>query len=152
MKRGVMRQAVEGQRGDRVGVAGALGLIWMGLLVMAGSTRRGARVPGEDGSDRPISVDQNGVPFLIAGESPQAMIGDLSEADAELFFANRRSHGFNTVWINLLCAKLYGMPGRRQHVRRVPPFTTRGDFATPNEAYFARADRICGLRHSMGFW
>jgi hypothetical protein len=49
-------------------------------------------------------VDQNGVPFLMAGESPQGMIGDLSEVEAELFFVNRRSHGFNTVWINLLCA------------------------------------------------
>src|SRR5512132_1428767 len=56
-------------------------------------------------------VDQNGVPFLIAGESPQAMIGNLSEADAELFFQNRRAHGFNTVWINLLCATYTGCRG-----------------------------------------
>src|SRR5262249_12922983 len=48
-------------------------------------------------------VDQNGTPFLIAGESPQALMVNLSEKDAQLFFANRRSHGFNAVWINLLC-------------------------------------------------
>jgi len=43
-------------------------------------------------------VDQTGVPFLILGESPQAMIGNLSEADAELFLSNRKSHGFNTEY------------------------------------------------------
>jgi hypothetical protein len=50
-------------------------------------------------------VDQKGKPFLIAGESPQALMVNLSEADAELFFANRQSHGFNAAWINLLCRK-----------------------------------------------
>src|SRR5262249_34193413 len=49
-------------------------------------------------------VDQNNVPFLIAGESPQAMIGNLSLADAELFFVTRKAQGFNTVLIDLLCA------------------------------------------------
>src|SRR5437667_12596588 len=28
---------------------------------------------------------------------------NLSESEAELFFTNRLSHGFNAVWINLLC-------------------------------------------------
>ena len=45
-------------------------------------------------------VDQSGTPFLIAGESPQALMANLTEKDAELFFANRVSHGFNAVWIN----------------------------------------------------
>src|SRR5438445_12022065 len=34
-------------------------------------------------------VDQKGVPFLIAGESPQGLMVNLTEKDAELFFANR---------------------------------------------------------------
>ena len=55
-------------------------------------------------------VDQKGTPFLIAGESPQALMVNLTEKDAELFFANRRSHGFNTVWTNLLCRQ--GTGGR----------------------------------------
>src|SRR5262245_29996919 len=56
-------------------------------------------------------VDQKDVPFLIAGDSPQALMVNLSEADAELYYANRRSHGFNAVWINLLCKP--GTGGRK---------------------------------------
>jgi hypothetical protein len=36
-------------------------------------------------------VDQKDKPFLIASESPQTMMVDVSEKGAELFFANRRS-------------------------------------------------------------
>jgi len=96
-------------------------------------------------------VDQNGVPFLITGESPQAMIGDLSEADAELFFANRHAHGFNTVWINLLCASYTGCHSDGSTLDGIPPFTVSNDFSTPNEAYFARADRILRLAAQYGF-
>ena len=48
-------------------------------------------------------VDQNNGPFLIVGDSPQALIGDLSEATAANYLADRQAHGFNAVWINLLC-------------------------------------------------
>ena len=96
-------------------------------------------------------VDRNGVPFLISGESPQAMIGDLTESDAALFFANRRAHGFNTVWINLLCNGYTGCNGDGSTWDGVPPFTTPGDFSTPNEAYFAHVDRILRLAEDYGF-
>ena len=48
-------------------------------------------------------VDQNDVPFLMVGDSPQALIGNLSEAEAAFFINNRRRYGINTLWINLLC-------------------------------------------------
>ena len=107
-------------------------------------------------------VDQNEVPFLITGESPQATIGNLSEADAELFFANRRAHGFNTVWINLLCASYTGCRADGSTLDGVAPFTAllngsrsdpsapNYDLATPNDAYFARADRILRLAAQYG--
>jgi hypothetical protein len=87
-------------------------------------------------------VDREGKPFLIAGESPQAMMVNCTEEEAELFFKNRRSHGFNTAWINLICAKYTG--GREDASTRdgLTPFKTPGDLAQPNEEYFARCDRI----------
>src|SRR5262249_58829533 len=90
-------------------------------------------------------VDQNGTPFLIAGESPQALMVNLTEKDAELFFANRVSHGFNAVWINLLCRK--GTGGRDDGSTHdgVLPFKKADDFATPNEADFAPCDRMIRL-------
>ena len=96
-------------------------------------------------------VDQNGVPFLISGESPQALIGDLTESDAALFFANRRAHGFNTVWINVLCNDYTGCRADGSTWDGIPPFTTPGDFSTPNEAYFAHVDRILRLAADYGF-
>jgi len=96
-------------------------------------------------------VDENGTPFLMTGESPQAMIGDLTESDAELFFAKRHAQGFNTVWINLLCNNYTGCPVDGSTWDGVPPFTTPGDFSTPNEAYFTRVDRILRLAGKYGF-
>jgi hypothetical protein len=96
-------------------------------------------------------VDQNGMPFLIAGESPQALMVNLSEKDAEMFFANRRSHDFNTVWINLLCRP--GTGGRADGSTHdgILPFKTADDFATPNDDYFARCDRMLRLaeKHNL---
>src|SRR5215470_17340959 len=46
-------------------------------------------------------VDQNNVPFFIAGDSPQNIILALSEAEADWFMTNRRAVGFNTLWINI---------------------------------------------------
>jgi hypothetical protein len=96
-------------------------------------------------------VDQNGTPFLITGESPQAMIGDLTETDAAAFFAKRASQGFNTVWINLLCNSYTGCNSDGTTWDGVQPFTTPGDLSTPNEADFAHADRVLQLAQQYGF-
>jgi hypothetical protein len=95
-------------------------------------------------------VDQNGTPFLIAGESPQALMVNLSEKEAELFFANRRSHGFNTVWINLLCRPGTGGRADGSTYDGLHPFKPADNFATPNEAYFARCDRMIRLAEKHG--
>jgi uncharacterized protein DUF4038 len=48
-------------------------------------------------------VDRNGRPFMIVGDSPQALIANVSETQADRYFADRQAAGFNSVWINLLC-------------------------------------------------
>ena len=95
-------------------------------------------------------VDGNGEPFLVRGDSPQALVGDLSVADAELFFADRRARGFNTVWINLLCADYTGCRADGSTWDGVAPFTTAGDLSTPNEQYFARVDQVVRLAGRYG--
>ena len=87
-------------------------------------------------------VDQKGVPFLIAGESPQAMTVNISEDDADLFFANRQSHGFNTAWVNLICAKYTGGRDDGSTTDGIRPFQNGWDFSRPNEQFFARCDRM----------
>jgi hypothetical protein len=90
-------------------------------------------------------VDQNDVPFLIAGDSPQALMVNLTEAEADMYFANRKSNGFNAVWINLLCKPETG--GRKDGTTQggIRPFKTADDLSTPNEAYFDRCDRMIQL-------
>jgi uncharacterized protein DUF4038/concanavalin A-like lectin/glucanase superfamily protein/collagenase-like protein with putative collagen-binding domain len=95
-------------------------------------------------------VDEKGAPFLMTGDSPQALIGNLTESDAELYFASRRAEGFNTVWINLLCNNYTGCRNDGATWDGVQPFTTPGDFSTPNEAYFAHVDRILRLAGEYG--
>jgi hypothetical protein len=95
-------------------------------------------------------VDRNNVPFLIAGDAPQSLMVNLSEADAETYFANRKSHGFNAVWINLLCRS--GTGGRKDGSTfdGILPLMTPDDLSTPNEAYFARCDRMLKLAAKYG--
>jgi hypothetical protein len=96
-------------------------------------------------------VDGNGTPFLMTGDSPQALIGNLTESDAELFFSTRRAQGFNTVWINLLCNGYTGCRQDGETWDGIAPFTTPGDLSTPNEAYFSRVDQMIQLAAQYGF-
>jgi hypothetical protein len=56
-------------------------------------------------SNKRYLVDQHNVPFLIAGDSPQALTSILSEDQADFCFANRQAHGFNAAgWMNVVSA------------------------------------------------
>jgi hypothetical protein len=101
-------------------------------------------------ANRRYLLDQNNQPFLIAGESPQALMVNLSEEEAEMFFANRRSHGFNTVWINLLCKPYTGGRPDGSTVDRILPFTKPDDLSAPNEDYFERCDHMLRLAAQHG--
>lgn len=48
-------------------------------------------------------VDRNDVPFLVIGDSPQALIENVSVNKEAEYIANRRHYRLNSLWINLLC-------------------------------------------------
>ena len=95
-------------------------------------------------------VDQRNVPFLIVGDSPQALIGNISVSDAEKFIASRKAAGINTLWINLLCVQYTACRADGTTFDGIAPFTTPQDLSTPNEAYFARADAMISLAEKYG--
>jgi len=101
-------------------------------------------------------VDQNNMPYLITGDSPQALIVDLSETDAQAFLADRATNGFNTVWINLLCNTYTGGSANGSTFDGILPFTnmvpqtSSYDLTTPNEAYFTRVDQMLNLAAQQG--
>jgi hypothetical protein len=99
-------------------------------------------------------VDQRGAPFLIVGDSPQALIANLSEAQAASYLATRQAQGFNTLWVNLLCDKYTGCRSDGSTYDGILPFVTPGDLSTPNPAYFQRADdmiRLAALHRMVVF-
>jgi hypothetical protein len=101
-------------------------------------------------------VDQKGVPFLIIADSPQGLIGRLTEKQAESYFADREKHGFNTLgWMDVACAgpdypqNLYATTP--EGIRPFSAFLPGGsdytyyDLSKPNEAYFVRLDHLLNL-------
>lgn len=193
MRRNVFSTNVtQGPGRRRLRIAIALLFVILTTLIVDDFVIAAPTYPVQMGPTGRYLVDQSGIPFLIVGESPQAMIGNLSETEAELFFANRQSYGFNTVWINLLCSTGTGcrpdgstfdgiLPFPLESTlwrwfnslpltvksnvwwgfNLLPEFLTRRvlaylpepspDFSAPNEAYFARADRILQLAAQYGF-
>jgi Protein of unknown function (DUF4038)/Putative collagen-binding domain of a collagenase len=109
-------------------------------------------------------VDRWGEPFLIAGESAQAIINIslTGPASMDAYFSNRRAKGFNAVWINMLCGKYTYCPSEGTTYDGIAPFTgmlsgcSGGppvcyDLTAGNPEYFARIDAILEKAAAYGF-
>src|SRR5271170_3441891 len=71
----------------------------------------GASYPVKISSLNPrILVDQNNVPFLMVGDSPQSLIVNLSATNASSYIVDRGQHGFNTVLVDAICTTYTGGP------------------------------------------
>ncbi len=92
-------------------------------------------------------VDQNNVPFLIIGDSAQAMIGGLSQTDADTYLSNRAAAGINAIWAHVLCLGPHYPSCRTDGSTPdgIVPFTTPNDLSNPNQAYFTRVDQMIQL-------
>lgn len=140
-----------------------LGIIAASVVVMAPAQSTGPMAPPRTGY-RPVYplkvsanhrylVDQNNHPFLMVGDSPQGLMGRLTEQDAEKYFADREAHGFNTAgWVDVACAgRDFPNDTDGETVDGIRPFTgfvsggtdyTHYDLTKPNEAYFTRLDHM----------
>jgi hypothetical protein len=108
-------------------------------------------------------VDQNGHPFFMVGDSPQGLMGRLTEQDAEKYFADREAHGFNTAgWVDVACAgRDFPEDKEGSTPDGIRPFTgyvaggsdyTHYDLSKPNEAYFTRLDDIVEIAAAHGIY
>src|SRR5689334_1265206 len=102
-------------------------------------------------------VDQNNAPFLMIGDAPQAMVGNLSTADATVFIKNRAKYGVNALWVNLLCDGYTACNSDGSSFDGVAPFTAHlsgscSDYnlTKPNAAYFNRAAAIINKAAQFG--
>ncbi len=95
-------------------------------------------------------VDQDEKPFLLSGDSPQSLFVNLSLGEAASYFSNRKSRGFNAVWINLLCNQSTGGRGDGATYDGLTPFEGGPPLSAPREAYFARVDEFIRLAAKYG--
>jgi Protein of unknown function (DUF4038) len=91
-------------------------------------------------ANRRYLVDQNNIPYLMQGDAAWSLIVGLNDTEAEQYFRNRRDKGFNTVIVELIEHRFCRKPPLNE--AGDAPFTTPGDFSTPNEKYFAHADWV----------
>jgi hypothetical protein len=108
-------------------------------------------------------VDRNNHPFLIVGDSPQGLMGRLTEQDAERYFSDRAAHGFNTAgWIDVSSAgRDYPDNRTGNTVDGILPFTgylaggtdySHYDLSKPNEVYFRRLDHMIEIAAAHDFF
>ncbi len=99
-------------------------------------------------ADKTYLVDAAGAPLFMNGDTAWSLIAQLSREDAELYLENRRRKGYNVILVNLLEHKFASHAPANFYGEA--PFTTAGDFATPNEAYFAHVDWVLREAASKG--
>ena len=100
-------------------------------------------------------VDRNNVPVLIIGDAPMSIVSNLTRSAQDTYFDDRQAHGFNALWINLLCADYSGCASNGKTYDNIAPFTigsspTNYDLSAPNGAYFARYDAAIASAASYG--
>ena len=93
-------------------------------------------------------VDAGGAPVWLHGEAAWSLVVQPDDAELARYLADRRARGVNALVVNLI---------EHKFADRAPldasgdaPFTTAGDFSTPNEAYFAHADAVINAAASQG--
>ncbi|HXW97797.1 MAG TPA: DUF4038 domain-containing protein, partial [Gemmatimonadales bacterium] len=84
-------------------------------------------------------MDQTGKPFLMVGDAAWSLIAQLSDQDADTYFASRQQNGFDLSLISLIEHKY--ATNAPADIYNIKPFTGK-NFTTPNEAYFAHVDYI----------
>ena len=83
------------------------GVFLCGSMLAAGAQGAAAQAayPLKLSANHRYLVDQNGKPFFIVGDTPQGLMGRLTEQDAEYYFADREARGFNALgWIDVATA------------------------------------------------
>lgn len=86
-------------------------------------------------------------PVFITGEAAWSLIAQLSDADVESYFTDRAKRGFNAIIVNLI-EHMYADHAPANHSGDLP--FTGEPFSTPNEAYFAHADRVLSRASAHG--
>jgi len=94
-------------------------------------------------------VDQKRKPFFMHGDSPWSLIAQLNRADTERYLDMASKAGYNAIIVNVIEHQFSDNPPNNR--AGDAPFTTPGDFTTPNEAYFVHVDWVLRKAAEKGF-
>ena len=93
--------------------------------------------------------DRTGRPFLVTGEAAWSLIAQLRREEVDLYLRDRRARGFNTLLVSLIEHRF--ATNAPVNAYGEPPFLVAGDYATPNERYFAHVDWVLARARDEGF-
>ena len=129
-----------------------IGFLPLWLLPVGGSPVYPVKISS---SNPRILVEQNNIPFLMVGDSPQSLLVNLSQSDASAYIVDRGQHGFNTLLMDAICTTYTYGPPDASLLNGTLPFTNTiaggyYDLTTPNPAYFSYLDQIVNLCASNG--
>ncbi|HKR81668.1 MAG TPA: DUF4038 domain-containing protein [Candidatus Saccharimonadales bacterium] len=95
-------------------------------------------------------VDQTGAPVLVKGDSPWAMVSDLSATQVEQWATNREGHGFNAAILSLIGNPTNGGPAASGATYDgIQPFNN-GNITSFNETYWSRMDNYLTILKNHG--
>ena len=83
------------------------------------------------------------------GDTAWSLIAQLRMEEAEVYLKDRHARGFNTLLVSLLEHRFASHAPANAYGEQ--PFLAPGDYASPNEAYFAHADRVLRRAGELGF-
>jgi hypothetical protein len=127
-------------------------LLGLWLVLLAGPAGAGATFPIRVAPGGRHLVDASGAPWRVQAFAAWVMSAKGSRADVPGYLDAIRAHGFNAVY---LMAMVHGgawreVPGAPQNAYGEAPFTTSGDFTTPNPRYWEHLDWIIDASAERG--
>lgn len=128
---------------------GAVVFVLFATLAMADGRNEAPAFPLRVAANSRYLEDATGKPFLLHGDTAWSLIAQLKREDAEVYLQDRRNRGFNTLLVSLIEHRF--ATNAPANAYGAVPFTTPGDFSTPNEAYFAHADWVLTRARDLGY-
>jgi hypothetical protein len=93
-------------------------------------------------------VGQDNTPFLVVGDSVWIIVNQATNADIDVYLADRAARGVNSI-IAEVTDPFYGT-NAPNNINNVAPFTRPNNFSTPNLAYYSRFDYLVNRAASYG--
>jgi len=109
-------------------------------LSLFAATATAIQYPLNISSDGRVLLDASGEPLFLNATTPWHLVARLDRDQVISYLDERRAQGVNAILMSLVVPGSYS--GSVLNAYGEAPFTTAGDFSTPNEAYFAHADWI----------